>query len=254
MRAEIPTSKTRLPNLPTILIFLIFFFAAFSQSLTGFGDALITMALLPGLIGIQTSAPLVAIFALTIELVVLGRYWRSLDLRAILPVIAASVIGVPIGIWALQTVDETLVLSALGWLIAIYAIYSLLNLKLPEMHQPAWAYLFGLFAGLLGGAYNTSGPPLVIYGNARRWPPQKFKSNLQSFFVLNSTMVFAGHALSGNISSEVWRLYLWAIPAIVLGFLAGNKIDRYLDPDRFRKVVLWLLVFLGVRLALMTIS
>ena len=112
MRADISTSKTRLPNLPTILIFLIFFFAAFSQSLTGFGDALITMALLPGLIGIQTSAPLVAIFALTIELVVLGRYWRSLNLRAILPVIAASVIGIPFGIWALRNVDEKLVLSA----------------------------------------------------------------------------------------------------------------------------------------------
>ena len=117
MHADIPTYKTRLLNLPSILILLIFFFAAFSQSLTGFGDALITMALLPGLIGIQTSAPLVAIFALTIEMIVLGRYWRSLDLRAILPVIAASVIGVPIGIWALRNVDETLVLSALGWLI-----------------------------------------------------------------------------------------------------------------------------------------
>lgn len=239
--------------MPTILIFLIFFFAAFSQSLTGFGDALITMALLPGLIGIQTSAPLVAIFALTIELAVLGRYWRSLNLRAILPVIAASMIGIPLGIWALQNVDETLVLSILGWMITLYAIYSLLELKLPELNQPSWAYLFGLLAGLLGGAYNTSGPPLVIYGNARRWPPQEFKSNLQSIFVINSAMVFTGHALSRNVSGEVWRLYLWAIPAIALGFLAGNKLDRYLDADRFRKVVLWLLVFLGLRLALMAI-
>lgn len=209
------------------------------------------MALLPGLIGIQTAAPLVAVFALTIEVIVLGRYWRSLDLRSILPVISASVVGVPFGIWALRNADENLVLSILGWLIALYAIYSLLNLKLPEMHQPIWAYLFGLFAGLLGGAYNTSGPPLVIYGNARRWPPQKFKSNLQSFFALNSAMVFAGHAFSGNISPDVWLHYLWAIPAIILGFLAGNKLDRYLDPDRFRKIVLWLLVFLGLRLALM---
>jgi uncharacterized membrane protein YfcA len=234
--------------LPPFIILLIFFFAAFTQSLTGFGDALVAMALLPGLIGIQTSAPLVAIFALTIELVVLGRHWRSLNLRAILPIILTSAIGIPLGIWALQGVDENLVLSFLGGLIAAYAIYSLLNLKLPELNQPAWAYLFGLFAGLLGGAYNTSGPPVVIYGNARRWPPREFKSNLQSIFVLNSAMVFGGHAISGNVTPEVWQLYLWSIPAILLGFLAGNKMDHYLDADRFRRIVLWLLIVLGLRL------
>ncbi len=231
-----------------LLPFLIFFLAAFSQSLTGFGDALITMALLPGLIGIQASAPLVAIFALTIELVVLWRNRHSLNLSAILPVIASSVIGIPIGIWLLGNLDEDLVLSSLGVLITGYAIYSLLDLKLPELRHPAWAYLTGLVAGLLGGAYNTSGPPLVIYGNARRWEPGEFKSNLQSFFVLNSALVFIGHFLSGNVTSEVWQLYLWSIPAIVLGVLLSNRIENYIEPARFHKLVLWFLVVLGLKL------
>ena len=239
--------------MPPILLILIFFFAAFTQSLTGFGDALITMALLPGLIGVQTAAPLVAIFALTIELVVLARYRRSLNLRAILPVIAASIIGIPLGIWALQNADEKLVLAFLGLVIAGYAIYSLLDLKLPELRHPAWAYIVGLIAGLFGGAYNTSGPPLVIYGNSQRWAPPEFKSNLQSFFVMNSTLVAAGHAVGQNLSAEVWQLYLWALPAIAAGFLAGVNLDRYLDPLRFRKLVLWLLVVLGLRLILANI-
>jgi hypothetical protein len=171
-----------------------------------------------------------------------------LNIHAVWPLIIASLFGIPLGIFVLKRVDEEIVLTILGIVITGYALYSLLEVKLPQMNHPTWAYGSGFFAGLLGGAYNIGGPPIIIYGNCRGWMPAEFKSNLQSFFLVGTLFVAAAHALSGNLTEVVWVDFLWAVPAIGLGFVAGTWLDRYLNPAIFRKVVLVLLFLMGLRL------
>jgi hypothetical protein len=227
----------------------VIFFAVFTQSLSGFGVALVAMAFLPGLVGIQEATPLVALVALLLECYLLLRYRADLNLRAVWPIALASVFGIPLGVWALKGVDESVFLAALGVVIAGYALYALLGVRLPELRHPAWAWGVGFLAGMIGGAYNTSGPPVIIYGDCQRWPPAEFKSNLQGFFMINSVFVIANHALLHNLTPAVWQVFLWSLPAIGLGILLGTSLDRYLDPQRFRKVILILLVIMGVKLA-----
>lgn len=231
-----------------VLLVVIIFFAMFTQSLTGFGSGLVSMALLPAIMGIRTAAPLVALVAATLEFTLLFRYRGAISLRSIWRLLLGALVGIPLGIIFLRNVDEKLVLSLLGIVLMGYGLYALLNLQMPELKQPLWGFGFGFVAGLLGGAYNTSGPPVIIYGNSRRWPPAEFKGNLQGFFVLNDVIVIASHALSQNFTPGVWQSYGLALPAVALGLAAGLALDRFLNPERFRKIVLWLLVVLGLRM------
>jgi len=233
-----------------LLIVFIIFLAVFTQSLAGFGSALVAMAFLPELLGIRVATPLVAMVAMTLEGILLVRYRAVLNLRAVWQVSVASLVGIPLGMLTLKRIDEGSAMTILGVLIFTYALYNLFELRLPEMNHPAWAYTFGLLAGMLGGAYNTSGPPVVIYGNSRRWLPVEFKSNLQGFFFFNSIVVVFGHALSQNITPLVWQDYLMAIPALALGILAGVSLDRMINPVVFRRLVLGLLLVMGGRLFL----
>ena len=237
-------------TLELLLPYIAIFFAVFTQSLAGFGVALIAMALLPGLVGIQVATPLVALIGVTIEFFLLIRYRQALQFRAVWPLALASILGIPLGVWALKGVEERLFLIVLGLVIAGYALYALFQFKLPELNHPAWAYAVGLLAGIIGGAYNTSGPPLIIYGNCRRWPPAEFKSNLQGFFLINSAFVVLGHALGHNLTPQVWRYYLWSLPVLGLGILGGTSLDKFINQAVFRKIVLWLLVLMGVWLIL----
>ncbi|MFC2054825.1 sulfite exporter TauE/SafE family protein [Chloroflexota bacterium] len=234
--------------MPQVIVFVVIFLAVFVQSMAGFGLALVSMALLPGIVGIQVAAPLVALVGIPLEFLLLLKYRSALNIYAVWPLIIASLFGIPLGIFVLKRVDEEIVLTILGIVITCYALYSLLEIKLPQMKHPAWAFGSGFFAGLLGGAYNTAGPPVIVYGNCRGWLPAEFKSNLQSFFLVGTLFVVAAHALSGNLTEVVLVDFLWTVPAIGLGIVAGTWLDRYLNPALFRKVVLVLLVLMGLRL------
>jgi hypothetical protein len=206
------------------------------------------MAVLPSLLGLQTATPLVALVAIVLEVIMTIRYRAALLFKSILGLLAASLAAIPFGVLYLRRVDEGIALFILGFILTAYALYALIGFRLPELSHPAWAWGFGVLGGLLGGAYNTSGPPAVVYGNCRRWPLQEFKSNLSGYFVVNSVIVVFTHWLGGNFTPEVMSRFGPALPALALGFLLGQSLDRWLNPEVFRRTVLVLLIVLGIRL------
>ncbi len=146
---------------------IVVFLAVFTQSLTGFGSGLVSMAFLPDILGVRTAVPLVVLVTATLEAILLLRFRSAFNLKAVGPLILASIIGIPIGIRALGSLNEKVLLTVLGAVMAGYALYALSNLKLPELKHPAWALVAGFFAGLLSGAYSVGGPPAIIYGSCR---------------------------------------------------------------------------------------
>ncbi len=226
----------------------VIFLAAFTQSLSGFGSALVAMALLPALIGLQDATPFVAIFALTIDIILLIHFRQSLDLHALWPVVVASLFGTPVGVYYFSRIDENFALTLLGLIITGYAFYSLFDLKMPLLGHPFWAYLAGWLGGLLGGAYNTSGPPVILYADCRKWPPNVFKSNLQGYFIVSSIAVVLSHYISGNLTPNIWQIFFRTIPFLGLGIFLGLYFAKMLNPFLFRRLVMFLLIFMGFRL------
>lgn len=235
-------------NTNALAVFSVVLLAAFTQSLTGFGSGLVTMAFLPAIIGIRSAAPLVALFAGTLETILFLRYRGALNLQATWRLMAAAAVAIPLGILGARMVDERIILTILGVVLIAYPLYALFTPKLPTVPEGKLTFGVGFVAGLLGGAYNTSGPPVVVYADSRGWAPHQFKANLQSFFLLNDALTITSHIFSGNVTSLVWDNYLLILPAIGIGILAGLALDRFLNPVLFRKIVLVLLIVLGARM------
>jgi uncharacterized membrane protein YfcA len=233
-----------------LIIVLVFFFAVFTQTVAGFGVALVSTALLAGFSDLRVLVPLVALVAFTIELFILFRNRHGVNLSAIARLWVASAVAIPIGVFLLRYADTTFMLHLLGVVLVGYAVYALLNLHLPSLNNPRWALGFGFASGLLSGMYNASGPALVIYGTCRRWSPLEFRGNIQSVFILNSLIVVVAHLLSHNLTPVVFETYAVALPGVALGLGAGFALDRYINPTLFRRIVYVLLIALGLRLLL----
>ena len=224
--------------------------AAFVQSLTGFGQALVAMPLLVAILPLRVATPLVAIFGVIINIYVFWRYGGAFRLREVWRPLAACIPAVPLGVWALRHVSERLVVGILGGVLVAYALYALLIPRMPKVRRQVWGFVAGFSAGLLGGAYNTSGPPLIVYGDLRGWEQAEFKANLQGLFFVGNIMALLSHVVAGNVTWEVGQRLLASLPLAALGLWAGTWMDRYLNPESFRKVVLVLLLVMGIKLML----
>ena len=227
------------------LVMLVLWLATFLRSAVGFGDALLAMPLIALLVGMQVATPLVAWTGLATSVLILSTSWRKVDLRTFWRLTLASLVGMPFGIWLLQHGDERIVSLLLGLLLMSYGAYSLYRPTLPALPNERWAFPFGFVAGVLGSAYNTSGPPVIIYGTMRRWPPDLFRATLQGFFLVSNMIVIAGHGLAGLWTQEVLLLTLLSLPVLVTAVIAGAMVNRRIPAAQFARVVYLLLIILG---------
>lgn len=232
----------------TLLVLGILFLSTLIRSALGFGDALIAMPLLTLLVGLQVATPLTAMGATTIALTILVRAWKKVDLRAAWRLVLTTWIGIPIGIFFLKAAPEVVVKSLLGVIITGFGLYNLIVPDLPHLLNENWAYLTGLIAGILGGAYNTNGPPVVIYGMLRRWDPEKFRATLQGYFLPTGLVILVTHGIAGMWTTQVLNYYLFAIPVILAGVLIGGKANQLIPQGKFDKIVYVFLVVIGVLL------
>ena len=206
------------------------------------------MPLLIPLLGVQTATPLVAFMAQTTIFIILWQTWRSIDLRATRQLIISSAVGIPFGLYILIDAPETLVTGLLGIVLIGYGLYSLRRPELPTATWPGWTYVLGFCAGVLGAAYNTNGPPLVLLGTLLRWPPDRFRATIQGYSAVNGILVWLLHGASGLWTQQVLTLYVLALPTIPLAVFLGRKLSRGIPAERFERLLYGALVVFGILL------
>jgi uncharacterized membrane protein YfcA len=238
----------------TAWVVLILFFSTLVRSTLGFGDALLAMPLLAMLLGIRTATPLVAMAASTIALLILLQDWRKADFRSAGRLILFTLPGIPFGLLFLKTINETAINLVLAGLLILFSLLQLLRPRLWHLDNDRYAFPFGFVAGLLGGAYNTNGPPAILYAVLRGWDPGKFRATLQGYFLPTGGAILIGHGLGGLWTGQVVGLYLWSLPAIAAAVFLGTRIHRAVPAGRFQLWVYLALLVLGSVLLLRSLA
>lgn len=239
------------PIASSLITCVVLFVSTLARSALGFGDALIAMPLLTLAIGLQVAAPLVALVATTIAVIILWRNWRVVDLRASGGLIVASLLGIPVGLGLLKDVPESLMQTSLGVLLIAFSVYSLRQPNFViRQDRGGYAGAFGFGAGVLGGAYNTVGPLIVVYGQLRRWAPERFRATLQSCFLPAYAGIVVGHGFAGLLTVQVFRLYTLALPLVLVAIFLGGRLNAALERERFTRWVNLVLIGIGLILCL----
>jgi uncharacterized membrane protein YfcA len=204
------------------------------------------MPLLAMALGLRTATPLVAFMGPTISLLILARDWRKVEFKAAGRLIAATLLGIPVGIYGLARLPEAPLKVALGLVILLYGVFGLVRPGARLRREKAtFPWLVGWSAGVLGGAYNTNGPPIVAYGMLKGWPSESFRATLQGYFLPTGLAILAGHGLAGLWTGTVLRSYLYSLPAIMLGVILGGLLHKKLTQALFVKLVYASLAVMG---------
>lgn len=229
-----------------ILIGLIIFLAAFNQGLTGFGFALTSIPLLSMVVGIKEAIPLAALCGFVVNIYLTIQLKSHIDFSDIKFLILGSVMGIPLGVFFLSEADENLILKLLALVILLFVLINIAPFIKPFKLTNKWGIFFGFFSGMLGGAFNTNGPPILIYFYLKDWDKFKQKASITGFFIVTSTLIVSSHAISGFTTQLVITHAAYALPFLVTGLLLGSFTFPKISSKLYRKLILLFLTTMSL--------
>lgn len=205
-------------------IALIALLASMLQSSTGFGFAIVSMALWPLIIPMKSASIVTAIVAFLMVLYISAKLWKHINFRQLIyPTLASTAAGIA-GVFLFMVSAESLlkrILGAILFLMSVYAVF--FSEKIKFRPTPARGLFAGALSGFMGGLLNIGGPPMVAYYLSVCDDKLEYTATMQAFFALSSISVLGTHIAMGNFSEKVvW----YCIPALI-GLAAGTVIGLY---------------------------
>jgi uncharacterized membrane protein YfcA len=217
--------------------------AMFTRSAFGFGHGAFAMPLLALVIDVRAATPLLAAVSFLVSVAILVGDRRSLRIGSTAALTGGALVGLPIGIALVAHLDPKPAMIVLAVLLAIVSVRGVAGVSLPMLRDDRSAPVFGLLAGIVGGAFNLSGIPVALFGSMRRWSPGEFRTSLTGFFFVTGVVALAGYVVGGLFDRRVLDLVVWSLIPAFLGHWAGTRANRSMDQRRFDRWIWAIILF-----------
>ncbi len=221
---------------------LVLMGAAFVIGAIGFGFGLTTSPLLLLILEPQTVVIVinaVAIIAFSLVLVETREHLRN---RELAPMGIAAVLGTPIGVFALSTLDSSVLRISIGVLVLVLTAMVAFN---AEWRVP-YPRISGPILGLISSAFTTGlaigGPILVLFFLGRRMDRQNVRASMAFFFTIMYVAAAIGYAIQGLFTVERLILIAAAAPTVALGYWIAIKVTGRMNERVFRPTVVGVIV------------
>lgn len=229
-------------TLHLILTALVLSGAAFIIGAIGFGFGLTTSPLLLLFLDPQTVVIVINVVAILAFSLVLVETREHLHNRELAPMAIAAVLGTPIGVFALSTLDPTVLRIAIGVLVLLLTAMVVFN---PEWKVP-YPRISGPVLGLISSACTTGlaigGPILVLFFLGRRMDRQGVRASMAFFFTIMYVAAAIGYAVQGLFTPERLILIGAAAPAVAIGYWIATKLTGRMNEQIFRRAVVGVIV------------
>jgi uncharacterized protein len=222
------------------------------QSATGFGFALILSPALFAVLDRYEAVTALLALGVVLSLLVLFEGGRPgpVRWRQLVPVLVAALPGLGLGAAVLALLSKATLQVLVGVVvvsIAAWQLRSRLAGRAPTAtagHTSAAAA--GLASGVLTTSINVSGPPLVLWLEARGPSPAELRATLAALFlVLNLAGGAVLLAAAGPDRAVSLGALLPLLGLVVVGYLAGAPAFKRLDQRRLSLTVLALVAITG---------
>lgn len=210
--------------------------AGLTRGFSGFGGGLIFIPLISALFSPRVAAPTLLVVDAVMTLPMVYGALRNCIWREVAPLAIAAVLAVPLGVALLETVDPIV----LRWGISALAVVLLALLVFGKGRAAPRSLIarlgIGATSGVLGGAAQLSGPPVVVYWLGTGQSAAMVRANLIAFFSITTLASGIAYLSRGMVTGEVLHLCLVLGPTYAIGLVAGVRGFRYANDRHFRLV------------------
>ncbi|MFM8625537.1 MAG: sulfite exporter TauE/SafE family protein [Actinomycetota bacterium] len=227
--------------------------AAFAQSLSGFGFALIAVPLMAVVLEPRV-AVVVATMVGAVSTIVQAWADRRHAVRDVsMRLTAAAFLGMPIGsvLFLVVSADTLRLLVGIAVLAAAVLLVRGFRLDAPSGRLD---WVMGAVSGVLATSTSTNGPPLVFVLQARGMAPDSFRATINTVFALSNIGALAFFIGAGKVNADGLVGFAVALPAMLVAMRLGYAVRPHVEGQRFRRLVLALLTLAGVSAILASVA
>ena len=219
--------------------------AAMGSAISGFGFALVSVPLLALVVGPREAVAVSTLAGLVTTVANFVSDRRHADWRRVGWLTAPALVGMPLGLAVAESIDERVLIGVIGVVVLALTVVLARRPALPRLPH-AVVVGAGFVSGLLNTTTGTNGPPLVLVLQAQGLDPKRFRGTISAVFLACNAVTLVLFSAAGRFDADVRAATAVALPPLVLGWGVGLVIGKRVSADRFRFVVLGLLVVAGV--------
>jgi uncharacterized membrane protein YfcA len=221
------------------------------RGFSGFGAALVFVPLMSAVYDPKIAVPMFVITDILTAVVFLGRggIWRKINWREFLPMAAAAIIAVQFGALVLHYADPITLRWGISALVALSVAVLAAGWRTQRKPALALTIAVGLLSGLLGGAVQIAGPPVIIYWLGAGHAADVLRASFLYYFSLLSAASLATYALHGLITVTVLAVSVCIAPVMYFGMWAGARLFERASDEGYRKIA-YVIVALGAVVSL----
>lgn len=224
--------------------------AGFVNGLSGTGYALVALGFWLQAMSPLTAAPLTALCGVAGHVQSLPTIWKGMRWPRLWPMLAAGIVGVPIGTMLLEHVRPQPLKVGVGTLLILYSGWMAFVRRPPIVTgggRLADAAV-GFTGGLMGGMASLSGPAPAIWAQLRGFGKNEQRGINQPFNMSVLLLALVSAGIAGFLDRT---FFIWAaicVPTTLIGARIGLALYGRVNDAQFRRIVLALLGLSGMSL------
>lgn len=235
------SESTLVTTAELIVVGAAVFVAAFIQIVAGFGFALLAVPLMTLAIEPKVAVVVSTLTGVFVTSFLAYKDRADADKVLVRRMTIGAYVGMPLGLLVFVSVDDNVLRFLLG--IAVLVAVVLLAMRVSLHHVgPHLDYGAGFISGVLATSLSTNGPPLVFALQARQLSAPRFRATISTVFAFTNIGGLALFIASGEVTRDGLVAAAVTIPAMLAGQLLGFPLRKYVHGERFRWLVLLLLI------------
>ncbi len=159
---------------------------------------------------------------------------KNIQISLIAPAMLTRIPGTVLGVWVLMAVSVAWLHVIVASAVLVAVVVSLINVRFDATRSRlSWA---GFASGFMGTTTSIGGPPLALvmqYG-----APDRVRGNLGLYFAYSCILSLLSYWVSGLLTKDSLMLCLSFCPVAIMGFVLGLRMQRWVNQERFRGLLL----------------
>src|SRR5262245_37522550 len=179
-------------------------------------------------------------------LIFMAALWRQAAWRDVLPLTAAALFAAQFGSLILQYADP----YALRWGISIIVltVVAVLMTGWRYQGQPVMivTIMVGLLSGLMGGAVQIYGPPVILYWLGGAGDAITIRANFICYFATFASGLMVTYSVKGLLTAEAIALALLIGPLQIVSQYIGARLFHLASERTYRRVAFGIIAVSGL--------